>query len=97
MLSIPYYIYLLLSDTQQSHFCFIYYQIVFYFIPIVFNIYFVLFLYLAVPVLVVGSLRVEFSCGLWDLVPDQGSHSGPLHWEQCLSHWTTSSSPSIQY
>ena len=58
---------------------------VFYFIPIVFNIYFYLFLYLAVPGL---------SCGLWDLVPWPGltPRSAALG-EQCLSHWTTRKVP----
>ena len=35
-------------------------------------VYIYLFIYLAVPGL---------CCGMWDLVPDQGSNLGPLPWE----------------
>ena len=68
---------------------------VFYFIPIVFNIYFYLFLYLAVPGLSCGIFSCRtLSCGLWDLVPWPGltPRSAALG-EQCLSHWTTRKVP----
>ena len=30
---------------------------------------------------------------MWDLVPDQESNPGPLHWERSLSHWATREVP----
>ena len=32
--------------------------------------------------------KVKWACGI--LFPNQGPNSGPQHWEQSLSHWTTS-------
>ena len=38
-------------------------------------------------------LHYIFSCGMWDLVPNQESNPGLLHWEWSLSQWTTSEVP----
>ena len=59
-----------------------------------FNIYFYLFTYLVA--LGLGCNRQDlFSCGMWDLVPWQGSSQGPLHWELSLSHCTTRDAPRL--
>ena len=35
----------------------------------------------------------SFSCGTWDLFPDEGWNPGPLHWECGVCHWTTKEVP----
>ena len=35
----------------------------------------------------------SFSCGTWDLFPDEGWNPGPLHWECGVCHWTTNEVP----
>ena len=39
----------------------------------------ILFIWVHQPFVVAHEIS---SCGMWDLVPDQGSNRSPLHWEQ---------------
>ena len=60
-----------------------------------------LFIYLAAPGLAACGIfdcgMQTLSCGIWELFPNQGSNPGPLHWEQSLSHWTTTEVPCLQF
>ena len=35
------------------------------------------------------TCRILFSCGMWDLLSDQGSNSESLRWERGVTHWIT--------
>ena len=43
------------------------------------------------------AARGIFSCGMWDLVPDQGSHLGPLPWSLQSQPLNTSEVPVSQF
>ena len=56
-----------------------------YFIYLFFNIYLFIWLHLVFIACTGSSIFCcdmrTFSCNTWDLVPDQGSNLGPLHWD----------------
>ena len=62
-------------------------------------------IYLTVPVLSYNTQDLRFllhvqthNCGVWDLVPDQGSNLGRLHWEcGILATELIGKSPSIEF
>lgn len=52
----------------------------------IFKIFYFIYLFWLCQVLVAAHRIFHLPCGMWDLVPHQGSDLGPLHWECGASH-----------